>query len=112
MGCFKDKQDRAIKSLETKCDLLDGHQNNRRDAIDKCYRCARRFGYKVFALQDGGQCFSDATGDFERYGTATCSGNGLDGRYANDVYQINGESSFRDLYDIRTSQYHFHLETI
>ena len=45
----------------------------------------------MFALQDGGQCFSSATAtvSHEKYGTSTdCEAGGKGGPMANDVYKI------------------------
>ena len=93
IGCFKDRDgDRAIKSLESKCNILKGRGNNRNDAIDKCYHCAKKEGYKVFAVQDDGDCHADSVGDYSKHGTSTgCYGKGRGGIFANDVYRINGK---------------------
>ena len=49
------------------------------------------FGYGVFAIQDGGQCFgSDIDHEtYNHYGPSTeCSGDGMGGPLANNVYDI------------------------
>ena len=47
----------------------------------------------IFALQDGGQCFTEEPGldhNHEHYGPSSdCSEDGEGGTFANDVYEIN-----------------------
>lgn len=63
-----------------------GHRN----AVAKCAKLARKRGYKVFALQYGGQCFSGARAHlgYSRYGPSNKCRRGLGGAYANDVYRV------------------------
>ena len=91
MGCFKDEAKRAILSLEGTNPVLDGPYRTRDNADKKCYRAALSNGYKVFAVQDGGQCMSSATAEttYNQYGESTaCAANGKGGPMANNVYQI------------------------
>ena len=91
IGCFKDRDgNRAIESLESKCNILQGRGQHRDSAIDKCYHCAKKAGYKVFAVQDDGDCHADSLGDYSKHGKSTkCFGKGRGGIFANDVYRIN-----------------------
>ena len=71
--------------------ILEDHYKVRTDAINKCYQAAKKLGYKIFALQDGGQCFSSetATVTYNKYGTSSdCESGGKGGPMANDVYKI------------------------
>ena len=50
---------------------------------------AKARGFKVFALQDGGQCFgSDDLNGYKRYGGSTKCSDGTGGPFANSVYEI------------------------
>ena len=52
---------------------------------------AKMLGYSMFAVQDGGQCFSSSstTKDYFKYGeSSNCVGLGKGGPLANDVYEI------------------------
>jgi len=93
LGCFKDNGNRAIPTLEGKDDILDGSYRARRDAINKCYKAAKKRGFKVFALQHGGWCASSATAEktFDKYGiSSNCGKDGEGGPWANQVYYIKG----------------------
>ena len=51
-------------------------------------------GYKLFALQDDGDCHADSVGDYNKHGKSNkCAGKGRGGVYSNDVYRINGKLS-------------------
>lgn len=92
LGCWKDDIPRAMKTLEGKSSKLTGHYRSRSNAIEKCLQAAVSFGYKVFAVQDGGQCFGDVTAAFryKHYGPSrACSGNGKGGPMANQVYKVS-----------------------
>ena len=72
---------------------MDGSYPKRRDAIQKCARAARRRGYKVFAVQNGGWCASSATAQYtyNKYGLSkACKNDGKGGPWANQVYSIGG----------------------
>ena len=91
LGCFKDEAKRAILSLEGTNPVLDGPYRTRDNADKKCYKAALSYGYKVFAVQDGGQCMSSATAEttYNQYGESTaCAASGKGGPMANNVYQI------------------------
>ena len=91
LGCWKDTSDRAILTLEGSSSILDGSYGSRTYAIQKCYEAASSLGYDVFAIQDGGDCFSSATArdTYKKHGPSTsCRDDGKGGPWANEVYEI------------------------
>jgi hypothetical protein len=90
LGCYKDLDARAIDSLEGTNTTLDGHYRNRVNQIEKCYKVSLSKSYKVFAIQDGGQCFGSATAEttYKQYGKTTGCTDGKGGPMSNDVYEI------------------------
>ena len=99
MGCYGDKASRAIPILEGLSPILDGSYTHRVDAIEKCAVAALSWGYTMFAVQNGGQCFGSATAPltFDKYGKSTaCWNGGKGGPWANEVYVIKGtETAFK-----------------
>ena len=97
LGCWKDKSsNRAISSLEERNSILDGPYEKRKTPILKCAEAASSYGYKIFALQNGGKCSSSdtATESYDKYGAGDCSSEieGRGGYLANRVYKIvNGK---------------------
>ena len=92
LGCWKDDIPRALSSLEGKSAILNEHYTRRVNPIQKCHDAAVEAGYSIFAIQDGGQCFSsaDAKSKYKKYGRSTaCSSDGLGGPMANNVYEIS-----------------------
>ena len=90
-GCWKDSLPRAITSIEGRHPALDGHYKSRQNAVQKCYQAAVHLGYSVFAVQDGGQCFSSigAGHRLAKYGASVkCLGDGKGGPLANQVYTV------------------------
>jgi len=83
---------------------LDGSYTARKDAIEKCYQAAKKRGFRVFAVQDGGWCAasSSAAKTFDKYGkSSNCSLDGEGGPGANQVYYIKGKRTFsRSSYSI------------
>ena len=78
--------------LEGKSAHLNEHYKRRENAIQKCHAAAAEKGYTVFAVQDGGQCFSsaDAKNKYQKYGSSSaCSSDGKGGPMANHVYEIS-----------------------
>ena len=72
---------------------MDGSYKARKDAIEKCYQAAKKRGFLVFAVQDGGWCAASATAPqtFDKYGKSTaCMPDGKGGEWANQVYVIKG----------------------
>ena len=96
MGCFIDKHPaRALPTLEGNAnvkDILTGHYKRRDDAINKCMKAAKKLNFNVFAIQDGGQCFSSANAKVAglKYGKSpNCDKkSGKGGPMANAVYEI------------------------
>ena len=112
LGCFKDTSTRAIPSLEGTSPFLDGEAKLRSDALTKCYKAAAAFGYKCFAVQNGGQCLSsdDACNTYDVHGTSTgCRPDGEGAFWANQVYEIQGNcelhplATYHNLWPQRTS---------
>ena len=93
VGCYADTANRAIPTLEGKDSILDGPYKNRKNAIAKCAAAARRRGFAMFAVQDGGWCAASATAEqtFDKYGKSSrCQNDGEGGPWANDVYVLQG----------------------
>ena len=93
MGCYKDKGDRAIPTIEGTDPVLDGSYRSRQNAIAKCAVAARKRGFQVFAVQHGGWCASSATAEktFNKYGKSSdCKNDGEGGPWANNVYILQG----------------------
>lgn len=84
IGCYKDRRKRAVGRM------IASYRRLRRRAIYRCYRKARRLGYTVFALQNGGECFSGSRAHrtYMRYGLSKRCRNGIGGPWANNVYII------------------------
>ena len=73
---------------------MDGSYKSRQDSIEKCYKAAKKRGFHIFAVQDGGWCASSTTAGktFNKYGKSTaCKSDGKGGPWANQVYYITGE---------------------
>ena len=56
----------------------------------KCADTAKELGYKVFALQNGGQCFTseDAEKSYSKYGLSDKCRDGIGGPLVSDVYTL------------------------
>ncbi|KAL5248013.1 hypothetical protein ACHWQZ_G017250 [Mnemiopsis leidyi] len=99
LGCWNDKDsDKAIPTLEQQYDSLSGYYKTRTTAYKKCFEATLEFGYRVFALQDGGQCRSSpiAAHTYVRHGAAVveCAADGKGGLGQNQVYRIDYNSDF------------------
>ena len=94
--------------------LLDGPFMERENAISKCASAAIKAGFIIFAIQDGGRCFSSATAPqtFYKYGESNdCQSDGEGGWMANHVYYIKGTiEKLRKKY--RSGEEHYHIWTI
>ena len=91
LGCWKDSIPRALPSFEGTSPTLDGHYKRRELAFQKCFELAKSLNHKIFAVQDGGQCFisSESEDSYKTYGPSIeCLSDGEGGPLANDVYQI------------------------
>ena len=92
MGCWKDDYTdyhRAIPKLEDP--ILDGDYKEREDPIDKCADAARRRGFTIFGVQNGGWCGSslDAISTYTKFGQSDkCAPDGQGGQDSNQVYKI------------------------
>ena len=82
VGCFADSWIRSLPVLEGNHPLLmDSDYKSRAGALEKCARAALFKHFKIFAIQNGGQCFAgaDAEKRYSMYGKSTkCKGNILD----------------------------------
>ena len=75
---------------------LDGSYSSRHDAIEKCYQAAKKRGFQLFAVQNGGWCASSASAfkTFNKYGkSSACKSDGKGGPWANQVYYITGKET-------------------
>ena len=98
VGCYKDSYIRAIKCVEWRIHygftdpfMFHGNHKRRKEAIRKCGFFARMHGYKMFAVQDGGMCFTSSTAHktYNKYGTSQyCKSDGKGGPWANQVYRL------------------------
>ena len=96
IGCFQDRSSRAIPTLEGQDSILDGGYTARKDAIEKCYQVAKKRGFQVFAVQNGGWCAASrlAAITFNKYGkSSACKSDGEGGPWANQVYYIKGKQT-------------------
>ena len=111
IGCFNDdRMGPAIETLERQDSILDGNYTTRNDSITKCYRAAKKRGFHVFAVQNGGRCASDASAanTFDKYGNSLdCESDGKGGPLANQVYYIIGKRI-----DFSYAQYFCHITCI
>ena len=93
LGCYKDMVPRAIPTVEGTSIILDGGYWTRENPMAKCAMVARRRGFHMFALQDGGWCATSDTAEktFDKYGKSSgCLSDGEGGSLANNVYVIKG----------------------
>ena len=94
VGCYREKQDRAIDTLEGKDSILNDSYYSRENPIAKCAVAAMRKGYNMFAVQDGGLCAAGVTAlqTFDKYGKSTnCEVDGTGGPGAINVYLMKGK---------------------
>ena len=96
LGCWQDEvkmiPKRALESAEGKIDYLEDRYKDREDAIKKCYDYALSIGRNIFAIQDGGQCFTAGQDDsYDTFGSSSSCNkeDGKGGPMANEVYAIN-----------------------
>ena len=70
---------------------LYGHYKRRSNAVHRCADAALDKGYEIFAVQDGGQCFSgaDAGKKYKDNGKSSECRSMKGGPLANDVYTIS-----------------------
>lgn len=82
---------RAMDMLEGLHPLLNDDYKKRLNPITKCANAAKAYGYKIFAVQNGGQCFSgmEAEKTYTTYGPSTGCRFGVGGTLSNDVYTLS-----------------------
>lgn len=69
--------------------LLADNYHERKQPISKCADVAKRLGLRVFAIQNGGQCFGGADENtYKTYGSSEKCADGVGGSLANDVYKL------------------------
>ena len=94
LGCFVDDANaHALISMENgNATFLDVPYRTRDKAVMKCALEAAKNDYKVFALQNGGECFSGsaALSRYAMYGDAHCPDGGKGGPLINEVYLLGG----------------------
>ena len=94
LGCWKDAIPRVMQTLEGNGNVsfvLDRHYKRRANAVQKCYKAALSLGFRIFAVQDGGQCFSSSSAEstYQNIGPSTaCLTDGAGGPMANEVYKM------------------------
>lgn len=97
VGCFKDKPRRAAGSMVANLRGL-------KFAVRDCARQARKRGYRLFAVQNGGECWMGprAKITYKKYGASRRCRGGKGGPWANDVYIIivKGTVRFKVLFMI------------
>ena len=88
-GCWKDDLPRALTDIDSQIEANYNYKS-RELAIQKCLEAAKTGGYKVFAIQDGGQCFASMSlTSYRVYGGSTqCLDDGKGGPMSNEVYEI------------------------
>ena len=81
---------RALASLEGLHPLLNDDYEKRQNPITKCATATKAYGYKIFGVQNGGQCFSEKHADpsYKTYGPSVNCRFGVGGKLSNDVYQL------------------------
>ena len=84
----------TIKSLEGLYDEFDvGHwvRGDAKRKIVKCATVAKNFGYKLFAVKNGGLCYSDenALNNYQKYGSSNNCKDGIGlNDHANHAYRL------------------------
>ena len=95
LGCWADTTDwrnplkRAMMVMEGLDPLLADNYHERKQPISKCAEVAKRLGLRVFAIQNGGQCFGGADENtYKMYGSSEKCADGVGGSLSNDVYKL------------------------
>lgn len=99
IGCFKDKPRRAAGSMVANLRGL-------KFVVRDCARQARKRGYRLFAVQNGGECFMGprAKITYKKYGPSKRCRGGKGGPWANNVYIIVVKGRFLDFVGIILSK--------
>ena len=87
--------------------MLEDYYKERENPIEKCYIAAISNGFRMFAVQNGGLCFSSSSAEktYDKYGRISDSDcviynqdglrkDGTGGPMANSVYQIVDRGMF------------------
>ncbi|XP_048589005.1 uncharacterized protein LOC5518116 isoform X2 [Nematostella vectensis] len=93
IGCWRDSSQRALRSMEHTDTKLDDFYLSRDSPIEKCASVAQKRGYPVFALQNGGECYSGpgAETEYTKFGVSRDCRGKLGGPYANSVFRLIGK---------------------
>ena len=85
MGCWKDKGERAVPEYQ-------GSPQKDGSIVEGCFEIAKGLGNKIFAIQNGGECWSlkSAIETYNKYGASEHCKEGKGGGWANSVYVIKG----------------------
>ena len=85
MGCWKDKGERAVPEYQ-------GSHQKDGSIVEGCFEIAKRLGNEIFAIQNGGECWSSksAIETYKKYGASENCKEGKGGGWANSVYVIKG----------------------
>lgn len=91
-GCYNDKRRRAIRYRL-------GNFHRRKDPVSACAAAALRRRFKVFAVENGGECYSgrSAHRTYNRYGPTNRCRRGRGGPWAMDVYKFGQRMSYVEL---------------
>eukprot|EP00794_Sanderia_malayensis_P011221 gene11221-12400_t len=100
-GCWKDfdMSAFALPLLEGTDAALTGPYKRRQDPVNDCATVVQNRGYSVFAIQNGGACFSGANAEttYKRYGQSDACKGGRGGAFANSVYKLFEDGSVMSL---------------
>uniref|UniRef100_A0A7M5X7V4 Uncharacterized protein n=1 Tax=Clytia hemisphaerica TaxID=252671 RepID=A0A7M5X7V4_9CNID len=96
-GCWRDFDITAFAMplMEGTDPKLSEPYKKRSDPVSTCSRVAQDRGYRVFAVQNGGACFSGPDGEqtYKRYGKSDGCKSGKGGPFANNVYKTFDDGS-------------------
>ncbi|XP_065681089.1 uncharacterized protein LOC100203833 isoform X15 [Hydra vulgaris] len=96
-GCWHDFDISAfaLPLLEGTSPILNTLYKKRQDPVNDCSSVSQSRGYKVFAIQNGGACFSgpNAEQTYKRYGKSDACKEGKGGPFANSVYKLFDDGS-------------------
>nr|XP_039248870.1 uncharacterized protein LOC120326615 [Styela clava] len=98
LGCWRDTAERAISGVDNVLLRRHGHYKNRENAVQKCAHFAKKRGFSVFAVQDGGWCSASETAykTYNKYGSSNrCRNDGAGGKWANRVYMVSAAVDVR-----------------
>ena len=89
LGCWDDRNSRALTPIDADIAQEHGPYKTRSDPIQNCFEEAKAGGYEFFAVQDGGYCFASSDPDaYKKYGSSSLCWDGKGGQMTNNVYRI------------------------